>query len=139
MKRLFLTAGAALGSMALGLVSATGQNSAGNVLKEARVTQVVKDVKLLANQAEPRPATTSDTVRGNTAVRTGAESRAELTFSDLTIARLGANTIFSFDQGSRTVDLKVDFRAFEIKDGSFVGYGLELDGKHGNLPWIGRM
>jgi hypothetical protein len=73
-------------------------------MKEARVTQVVKDVKLLSG-GEPRPATTSDTVRGDTAVRTGAESRAELTFGDLTIARLGANTIFSFNQGSRTVDL----------------------------------
>src|SRR6266404_916369 len=102
MKRLFLTASAALSSMALSLVSATGQS---NVLKEARVTQVVKDVKLLPNQAEPRPATLSDTVRGDTAVRTGAESRAELTFGDLTIARLGANTIFSFNQGTRTVDL----------------------------------
>jgi FecR protein len=102
MKRLCLTASAVLSSMALSLVSASGQS---NVLKEARVTQVVKDVKLLANQAAPRPATLSDTVRGNTAVRTGAESRAELTFGDLTIARLGANTIFSFDQGSRTVEL----------------------------------
>ena len=74
-------------------------------MKEARVTQVVKDVKLLSGQTEPRPATLSDTVRGDTAVRTGAESRAELTFGDLTIARLGANTIFSFNQGSRTVDL----------------------------------
>jgi hypoxanthine phosphoribosyltransferase len=41
--------------------------------------------------------------------------------------------------GSRTIDLKVDFRAFEIKDGSFVGYGLELQGRHGNLPHIGKI
>ncbi|HEX7418375.1 MAG TPA: phosphoribosyltransferase family protein [Thermoanaerobaculia bacterium] len=41
--------------------------------------------------------------------------------------------------GSRTVDLHVDFRAFEIKDGSFVGYGLELQSRHGNLPHIGRI
>ena len=41
--------------------------------------------------------------------------------------------------GSRTVDLHVDFRAFEIKDGSFVGYGLELQGRHGNLPYIGKI
>src|SRR6185437_14089627 len=62
-------------------------------------------VKLLSGQAEARPATTNDTVRGNTAVRTGVDSRAELTFGDLTIARLGANTIFSFNESSRTVDL----------------------------------
>ncbi|GAC1399235.1 MAG: hypoxanthine phosphoribosyltransferase [Thermoanaerobaculia bacterium] len=41
--------------------------------------------------------------------------------------------------GMRTVDLKTDFRAFEIEDGSFVGYGLELQGGHANLPYIGRL
>ncbi len=40
---------------------------------------------------------------------------------------------------ARTVDLPVDYRLFEIEDGSFVGYGLELQGRHGNLPYIGRM
>ena len=39
----------------------------------------------------------------------------------------------------RTVDLTVDFRAFETDGGSYVGYGLELDAHHGNLPWIGRI
>ena len=90
----------ALGGVMLTVVSASAQS---NVLKEARVTQVVKDVKVVAAQAAPRPATLSDTIRGDTAVRTGVESRAELTFSDLTIARLGANTIFSFNEGTRTV------------------------------------
>ena len=104
MKKLLLFAAAALGTVALGVVSAQAQGGTGSVMREARVTQVVKDVKLLSG-GEPRPATLSDTVRGDTAVRTGAESRAELTFGDLTIARLGANTIFSFNQGSRTVDL----------------------------------
>jgi hypothetical protein len=79
--------------------------AAGAVLREARITQVIKDVKLLPGQAAPRPASVSDVVRGDTAVRTGAESRAELTFGDLTIARLGANTIFSFNEDTRTVDL----------------------------------
>ena len=105
MKKLLIFAGGALGVLAMGVVSANAQGGTGSVMKEARVTQVVKDVKLLSGQGEPRPATLSDTVRGDNAVRTGADSRAELTFGDLTIARLGANTIFSFNQGSRTVDL----------------------------------
>ncbi len=104
MKRLLIFAAVVLSGFALSVVSANAQASK-SVLKEARVTQVVKDVKLLAGQAEPRPATLSDNVRGDTAVRTGVDSRAELTFSDLTIARLGANTIFSFNDGTRTVDL----------------------------------
>src|SRR5437588_5822609 len=72
----------------------------GDVLKEARVSQVIKDVQLLRSNGAPRPATTTDVVRQGTAVRTGADSRAELTFTDLTIARMGANTIFSFDEGT---------------------------------------
>ena len=78
----------------------------GAELKEARVTQVVKDVKLLPSTAAARPAVVSDQVRDGTAVRTGVESRAELTFTDSTLGRLGANTIFSFTEGTRNLDLK---------------------------------
>src|SRR4051812_41703457 len=49
-------------------------------LKEARVTQIVRDVKILPEQASPRPATVNDSVRDGTAVRTGVQSRSELTF-----------------------------------------------------------
>ncbi len=51
------------------------------------------------------PPKLSDEVRNGTAVRTGEESRTELTFSDQTLARLGANTIFTFDQGTRNLEL----------------------------------
>jgi hypoxanthine phosphoribosyltransferase len=39
----------------------------------------------------------------------------------------------------RTVDIKPDYSAFEVDRGAYVGYGLELDGKHANLPYIGRI
>src|SRR6266404_4636002 len=87
-------------------------------LKEARVTQVVNDVKLLSQQAAPRPATVSDPVRAGTAVRTGAQSRSELTFTDLTITRLGANTIFSFDEGTRQMNLIDGAILFQVPKGS---------------------
>jgi hypothetical protein len=74
-------------------------------LREARVTQIIKDVKLMGAQGGQRSATVSDDVREGTAVRTGSDSRAELTFTDLTITRLGANTIFSFNAGARELDL----------------------------------
>lgn len=106
MKTVLISVRWVLGAMLLGLaMSLHSAFGAGSVMREARITQVIKDVKLLPGQAAPRPASVSDTVRGDTAVRTGAESRAELTFGDLTIARLGANTIFSFNEGTRTVDL----------------------------------
>ena len=39
----------------------------------------------------------------------------------------------------RTVDLTADFHAFTVEEGSFVGYGLELEGNHGNLPYLARV
>jgi hypothetical protein len=74
-------------------------------LKEAKVTQVIQDVKVLPSNAAPRPATVNDSVQQGTAVQTGVQSRSELTFKDQTITRLGEKTIFSVGQGARTIDL----------------------------------
>src|SRR6266446_7922925 len=74
-------------------------------LQEARVSQIIQDVRLLEAHAAPHPAALNDKVALGSAVRTGAESRAELTFKDLTITRLGANTIFSFTAGARQAEL----------------------------------
>jgi hypothetical protein len=94
--------GISLAAIAL-LLFAGSANAAG--LKEAQVTQIVKEVHLLPGQAAARPAAIRDSVRQGMAVRTGTESRTELTFTDQTLARLGANTIFSFSDGARKVDL----------------------------------
>jgi filamentous hemagglutinin family protein len=74
-------------------------------LQEARVSQVIQDVRLLEAHAAPRPAAVNDKVIFGSAVRTGVQSRTELTFNDLTITRLGANTIFSFTAGAREAEL----------------------------------
>ncbi len=74
-------------------------------LRAAHVTQIINDVKLLPGQAAARAALVNDSVAAGTAVRTGVDSRTELTFADLTITRLGANTVFSFNGGARQVDL----------------------------------
>ena len=73
--------------------------------KEARVTQIIREVKLLPSNADERDAMVEDKVAEDTGVRTGLDSRSELTFADLTITRLGANTIFSFNKAGRTVNL----------------------------------
>lgn len=39
----------------------------------------------------------------------------------------------------RTVEISVDYYAFQADEGNFVGYGLELQGKWGSLPWIGTI
>ena len=72
---------------------------------EARLSQVIHDVRLLPSKAAPRPASVNEMVRGGTAVRTGSDSRAELTFSDQTLTRLGENTVFNFAAGAQNLDL----------------------------------
>src|SRR5947207_1820345 len=78
---------------------------AADQLQQARVSQVIQDVRVLETHGAPRPAAVNDKVIQGMGVRTGVESRAELTFAELTITRLGANTVFSFKQGSRELDL----------------------------------
>ena len=39
----------------------------------------------------------------------------------------------------RTADVKADFYAFKVDEGAFVGYGLELEGMHANLPYLARV
>src|SRR5712691_9649255 len=74
-------------------------------LRAARVTQIINDVKLLPGQAAARAAAVNEELGAGTAVRTGTDSRTELTFTDLTITRLGANTIFSVNEGARKIEL----------------------------------
>src|SRR4029453_2929511 len=83
----------------------TGPIGTAAQIQQAHVSQIIQDVRLLEAQGAPRPAAVNDTVTQQMGVRTGVESRAELTFSDLTITRLGANTIFSFKRGARELDL----------------------------------
>jgi hypothetical protein len=73
---------------------------------EARVTRIIHDVKVLPTDAKARPAELDQKVNAGTGVRTGDGSRSELTFVDLTIERLGANTLFSFDRAGRSVQLE---------------------------------
>jgi FecR protein len=92
-------------SSSLAVLLIAGHAIAADSKKEARVTQIIRDVKLLPADAAARPAVVNDKVREDTGVRTGGDSRSELTFADLTITRLGSNTIFSFNKAGRNVQL----------------------------------
>lgn len=74
--------------------------------QEATVTRVVNQVDLLRPDRKPQKASVGIEVRGNTAVRTGADSRTELRFPDHTITRLGANALFRFESGARSMELE---------------------------------
>jgi hypothetical protein len=75
--------------------------------KQSKVTQVVNDVQIIsaADQTQ-KNAVVNDAFNIPDILRTGPASRAELVAPDDTVTRVGANTIFSFDPASRTIDLK---------------------------------
>src|SRR6476660_5558914 len=73
-------------------------------LAEAKVTQVVQDVKVVPSGSAARPVVVNETVRQGNAVQTGSQSRSELTFRDQTITRLGEKTIYNIGRG-RTIEL----------------------------------
>jgi len=96
---LFLIAMVASCCMA-GLVS-------GADLSQAVVRQKVNVVTLAPSlSAEARPAAQGTVIHDENVVRTGTESRAELEFTDLTLARLGSNSIFSFDAKARVMNFQ---------------------------------
>ena len=72
----------------------------------AVITQTVNEVRILHISEEARSAKLNDEVGNQHEVATGRRSRAELTFPDKTITRLGSNTFFSFKPDDRTVELK---------------------------------
>lgn len=74
-------------------------------LQSAKVTTRINDVRLYQPKKSGRQAKLGDSISGHTSVQTGRRSRAELTFQDNTVTRLGANSTFSFRQGSRDINL----------------------------------
>jgi hypothetical protein len=91
-----------MASLAIGLSSAARAASP----NEARVTRVSNYVQLLHPMSAPRQASVNDIVDEETVVRTGKDSRAELTSSDETVVRLAANTAFNFKGGTRGLNLR---------------------------------
>ncbi|MEO6847742.1 MAG: FecR family protein [Chthoniobacterales bacterium] len=75
-------------------------------LRMATISRVTNQVDIITPNATPKQAAIGNSIQGNTGVKTGTSSLAELTFPDQTLARLGANTLFSFDAGTRSVELE---------------------------------
>jgi hypothetical protein len=80
-------------------------------LGSAEITTVVNDVRIYRGSESAEAATVGVKVSGKDDLHTGRRSRAELTFPDKSITRIGANSIFSFSSGNRDM---------EIKQGSFL-------------------
>gem|GEM_PF-5624050 len=76
-------------------------------LTESTFTSVVKDVEVVdASSHNSQPAKVKDLFKAPNLVRTGPSSRAELTAPDNSITRVGANTVFSFSDSGREINLE---------------------------------
>jgi hypothetical protein len=75
-------------------------------LTESTFTEIIRqaDVVAAAGQAVT-PARTNEVFRVPDMVRTGPDSRLEMTAPDQTVTRVGANAVFTFDAGERSIRL----------------------------------
>ena len=74
---------------------------------ESTFTEIIKEVSVLpAVTRASSPAAMNQLVKAPDLVRTGSDSRAELTAPDKTITRIGANTVFSFETKDRVLNLQ---------------------------------
>jgi hypothetical protein len=76
-------------------------------LTQSTFTEIIKEVSVVPQATKTAaPAKVSEVVKAPDLVRTGPASRAELTASDQTITRIGANTVFSFEPAGRNMNLQ---------------------------------
>jgi hypothetical protein len=87
-------------------------------LTESTFTEIIKSVSTLQPDSTAAAAKMQDVVKAPTRVRTGAESRAELTAGDKTITRVGANTVFSFENAGRVLNLESGSLLFHSPKGA---------------------
>ncbi|MDZ4815308.1 MAG: FecR family protein [Verrucomicrobiota bacterium] len=99
------------------LMPITGISLLAGPLTTAQVTAVVNDVKVVSSSGQ-KSAKVTDIVAGQESVKTGQGSRAELTFTDKTLARIGANSMFSFKGGTRDMELKNGTMLLQVPKGA---------------------
>ena len=106
-----------IGSIVLVCATIAARSTIAAERNEATVTQIINDVQLRPTGAAAKAAVLNDNVPDGTAVQTGMDSRTELTFSDQTLARLSANTVFIFNKGTRNLDLAEGAMLLQVPKG----------------------
>lgn len=92
-------------TLILMMAAAVAGNAAAAPLKSATVSKIVNDVRISEKSAAAQTATAGQRVTGSSTVLTGRDSRAELSFADQTVTRIGANSVFRFSSGSREMEI----------------------------------
>ena len=99
MKTIFLLAGL--------VVCAHGSALAATPLTESVFTEIIHEANVVAAATRSvTPAVTNKVFKAPDLVRTGPASRVEMTAPDQTITRVGANTVFTFEAGGRSIVLE---------------------------------
>lgn len=76
-------------------------------LNESTFTEIINEAKVVTESNKSgAPAKESEIFKAPDLVRTGRDSRVELTAKDQTITRVGANTAFTFAESGREIQLK---------------------------------
>ena len=75
-------------------------------LTESTFTEIINEVNTLSAAGDVAPAKVDAVLKAPERVRTGPQSRAELTAPDKTITRVGANTVFAYADNGRTLNLE---------------------------------
>ncbi len=89
----------------LALANVVPAAQAAKKFTRAEVTKIVNEVSLLLANQTSTQASIGTVVQGSNAVQTGNRSRSELMFPDESVVRLGSNSVFSFDEGKRDLNL----------------------------------
>src|SRR3989440_10336063 len=97
-------------------VVSTHQSIAGP-LTSAEVTKVINRVSVIDPAKGTHPAVLRDVIKDNLALQTGARSRSELLFQDNTLTRIGADTFFSFNTGTRDLTLEKGSMLLQVPKG----------------------
>lgn len=86
-------------------------------LTESTFTEIIHEVNTLSAAGDATPAKVDAVLKAPERIRTGPQSRAELTAPDQTITRVGANTVFSYADSGRTLNLEQGSLLFHAPKG----------------------
>jgi len=87
-------------------------------LDESVIVEIVNEVDILTGQdLAAQPAELGEVLQATDFLQTGRRSRARLEAADGTITRVGANTLFSFQGGDRSINLERGSLLFHSPEG----------------------
>jgi hypothetical protein len=85
--------------------------------EEARITALARDVTFVSARGDTKPVALNDHLRSVTTVRTGADSHAEITFGNQTIARLWSKSVLGVNNGARDLQLREGVAFLQVPRG----------------------